>query len=61
MDMLFDHFTDYQSLQNGFLDGFEHIDQKWNYLGNLRGCDGNCFNLLFEVVKYILLLPHSNA
>ena len=61
MDMLFDQFTDYQSLQDGFLDDFECIDQMWHYLGNLQGCDGLRFNLLFEVVKYILLLPHSKA
>ena len=61
MDMLFDQFTDYQSLQDGFLVDFERIDQMWHYLGNLQGCDGLRFNLLFEVVKYILLLPHSKA
>ena len=33
----------------------------WHHFGNLQGCDGINFNLVFEVEKYILLLPHSNA
>ena len=33
MDMLFDQFTDYQSLQDS---EYEHIDQIWHYLGSLQ-------------------------
>ena len=61
MDVMFDQFSEYQSLQNGFVDELKCIDQMWHYLGNLQGCDGFRFNFLYEVVKYILLLPHSNA
>ena len=53
MDMLFDQFTDYQSLKNYFVDDFERINKMLNYLSNLQGCDGQHFNLLFEVVNYI--------
>ena len=49
-DKLYDHFTDYQGLQDRLADDYERIDHMC-----LR------FNLLFDVVKYILLLPHSNA
>ena len=61
MDQLFNQFTDYQSLQDDSVDDSQRIDQIWHHLGVLQSCDGLRFNLLFEVVKYILLLPHSNA
>ena len=61
MDKLFDQFTEYRSLPESLSVEHDHIDHMWHCLGNLRGCDSFCFNLLFEVVKYILLLPHSNA
>ena len=61
MDQLFDQFTDYQSLQDDFGGDFQRIDQMWHHLGTLQGCDGLRFNLVFEVMKFILLLPHSNA
>lgn len=61
MDLLFDQYTDYQSLPDDIGDRFERIDQMWHHLGSLQGCDGLRFNLVFEVMKYILLLPHSNA
>ena len=56
VDMLFDQFTDYQSLQDSVSIKYEHIDQIWHYLGSLQGCDGIGFNLHFEVVKYIITL-----
>ena len=62
IDTMFDQFTDYQGLDDTLADDFERVDQMWrHHLGNLQGCDGLRFNLLFEVVKYILLLPYSNA
>ena len=61
MDQLYDQFTDYQGLNDSAVEGYERIDHMWHYLGNIQGCDGFRFNLLFDVVKYILLLPHSNA
>ena len=61
MDMLFDQFTDYQSLQDSVSIKYEHIDQIWHYLGSLQGCDGIGFNLHFEVVKYIITLANSHA
>ena len=61
MDKLFDQFTEYRSLPESLSVEHDRIDHMWHCLGNLRGCDGFRFNLLFEVVKYILLLPHSNA
>ena len=48
---MFDQFSEYQSLQNGFVDELKRIDQMWHYLGNLLGCDGFRFNFLYEVVK----------
>lgn len=59
--MLYDQYTDYQQLQDITLNGYQRIDYLWHYLGNLQGSDSLRFNLLFEVVKYILLLLHSNA
>ena len=61
MDQLYDHFTDYKGLNDSAVEGYKRIDHMWHYLGNIQGCDGFHFNLLFDVVKYILLLPHSNA
>jgi len=48
-------------LQDGLEDDYDRFDHMWHYLGNLQGCVGFLFNLLFEVVKYILLLLYSNA
>ena len=39
----------------------DRVDQVWNYLEHLQENSGLKFNLLFEVVKYVLVLPHSNA
>ena len=40
----------------------ERIDKVWSAIGMLEQADGaKKFNLLFEVVKYIIVLPHSNA
>ena len=61
MDKLYDQFTDYQGLQDSLVDDYDRIDHLWHYLANLKGCEGYRFNLLFDVVKCILLLPHSNA
>lgn len=61
MDKVFDQFSEYQSIEKDLEEDYPRIDHMWHYLGNLKGCDGFRFNLLFEVVKYILLLPHSNA
>lgn len=61
MDQLYDQFSEYRALDGAAFTTYGRIDHLWHSLGNLQGCSGPCFNLLFEVVKYILLLPHSNA
>ena len=60
MDKLYDQFTDYQSLDQALMEGHGRIDNMLHLLGNLQGCDGPRFNLMFEVASHILLLPHSN-
>ena len=61
MDKLYDQFTDYESLDQAVLEDHGRIDNMWHFLRSLQGCDGLRFNLMFEVVSHILLLPHSNA
>lgn len=58
---MFDQFTVSQALDDTLADHFECVHQMWHDLGKFQGCDDLHFNLLFEVVKYILLPPHSNA
>ena len=63
MDTLYDQFVEYQQVDASAkeLSEFARVDQVWNYLGHLQENSGLKFNLLFEVVKYVLVLPHSNA
>lgn len=61
IDKLYDQFSDYQALDDTAFTGFNRVDHLWHALSTLQGCSGPRFNLLFEVAKYILLLPHSNA
>ena len=61
MDQLYDQFSEYQALDGASITAYNRIDHFWHSLSNLQGCNGPHFNLLFEVVKYILILPHSNA
>ena len=62
MDILYDQFTSYQLLPNSVVNNQNRIDQTWCYLNQLRQKDRvERFDLLFEVKKHILVLPHSNA
>ena len=62
MDMLYDQFTSYQLLPNSVVNNQHQVDQTWCNLNQLRQKDGVArFDLLFEVAKHILVLPHSNA
>ena len=62
MDMLYDQFTSYQLLPNSVVNNQHQFDQTWCNLNQLRQKDGVArFDLLFEVAKHILVLPHSNA
>ena len=60
IDKLYDQFSDYQALDDTAFTGYNRIDHLWHSLSTLQGCNGPRFDL-FEVAKYILLLPHSNA
>lgn len=62
MDELYDQWTEYQLLSSAHITEQTRIDQVWNEIGSLKQQDDTTkFNLLFEVAKYILILPHSNA
>ena len=45
----------------GIVGEYDHMDQLWNYQAHLKRDSGLKFNLQFEVLKYVLALPHSNA
>ena len=62
MDKLYDQFTTYQLLPDSMVDSQQRVDKTWFSLGQLKQEDGIAkFDLLFEVAKHILVLPHSNA
>ena len=61
MDNIYDQFTDYQGLDETLGEEHKRINHLWHTLGNIQGCNGLRFNLLYQVALYFLLLPHSNA
>lgn len=63
MDALYDEVTTYKLLPDEIDDvRTDRVDALWGGLSQLKQADGVLrFGLLFEVVKYILVMPHSNA
>uniref|UniRef100_H3B5F2 Uncharacterized protein n=1 Tax=Latimeria chalumnae TaxID=7897 RepID=H3B5F2_LATCH len=61
MDQLYDQWTAYKLLPDSIVEN-DRIDNIWSQLGSMKQQDGaRKFDLLFEIVKHILVLPHSNA
>ena len=61
LDVLYDQWVEYQLLSNVHITE-SRVDKVWNEIGSIKRQDGQPkFDLLFEVAKHILLLPHSNA
>lgn len=63
MDAVYDQFTRYQLLSDDHpeLVNLTRVDHQWACLGKMKTSDAFMFDLLFEIARYVLVLPHSNA
>ena len=65
VDNIYDQFVAYQLLPDSTFPKEERIERRknhiWHTLNGVKNASGSQFNLLFDVAKFIMVLPHSNA